>query len=316
MKRRSFLHLSGSVLAAHASGVLFADQTTAAIKADEDATKFFESDDPEMLRLAKRVYDACVLPKVLPASGLMKQTWLNCGGPTKKYWGQWVWDSTFVLDLLSILPGKESIIRDVFQNFWDFQVRWNEAKPAYAHDMVACMIWPAPPKAMSSFSKNWREFPAYSQIPILAWGVDRIYQRNGDRKLLEQCLEPLERFHEWYWRERDVTNIGLIAVGAYSGVIQHARYETFDYECNMDSLKLTKHPIRQGKSEGNWYGDICVTGNSAYLILAEKSLMRLAEVMGETAMAARRKARIDKGVAAMRKHMWDEEAGTFLSVRR
>ena len=44
--------------------------------------------------------------------------------------------------------------------------------------------------------------------------------------------------------------------------------------------------------------------------------MRLAEVMGDTAMAARRKVRIDKGIEAMRKYMWDEEVGTFLSVRR
>ena len=44
--------------------------------------------------------------------------------------------------------------------------------------------------------------------------------------------------------------------------------------------------------------------------------MRLAEIVGDKAMAARRKARIEKAVAAMRQHMWDEEAGTFLSVKR
>jgi glycogen debranching enzyme len=33
-------------------------------------------------------------------------------------------------------------------------------------------------------------------------------------------------------------------------------------------------------------------------------------------MVARRKARIDKAVAAMRQHMWEAEAGCFLSVRR
>ena len=43
---------------------------------------------------------------------------------------------------------------------------------------------------------------------------------------------------------------------------------------------------------------------------------KLAEIMGEKEMAARRKARIDKAVEAMREHMWDQEAGTFLSVER
>jgi hypothetical protein len=50
--------------------------------------------------------------------------------------------------------------------------------------------------------------------------------------------------------------------------------------------------------------------------MAENSLMRLAEIAGDKEMAARRKARIEKSVAAMRKHMWDEESGTFLSVKR
>jgi hypothetical protein len=126
----------------------------------------------------------------------------------------------------------------------------------------------------------------------------------------------MERFHDWFWRERDVTGLGLIAVGSYSGVVQHARWETFDYDGSMDALKLTPHPARPGGKEGAWYGDTCVVGNTAYLIMAERSLARLAEAAGDPAMAARRRPRIDKAVQAMRDHMWDEKAGTFLAVRR
>lgn len=82
----------------------------------------------------------------------------------------------------------------------------------------------------------------------------------------------------------------------------------------MDDLKLVKHPTRKGENEGAWYGNIWVTGNTAYLILAERCLVRLAEASDNTEMAARRKPFIDKAVQAMRDHMWDEKAGTFLSV--
>jgi glycogen debranching enzyme len=98
--------------------------------------------------------------------------------------------------------------------------------------------------------------------------------------------------------------------------VQHGRFETFDFECNLDDLKLTPHPTRKGEKEGAWYGDICAAGNTAYLIMGERSLVTLAEIMGDQAMADRRKARIEKAAAAMRTHMWDEAAGTFLSVRR
>jgi hypothetical protein len=97
---------------------------------------------------------------------------------------------------------------------------------------------------------------------------------------------------------------------------RRGRCGTFDFECNLDDLKLTPHPTRKGDGEGNWYGDTCLPGNTAYLIDSERSLVRLAKIMGDSAMAARRQSRIDKSVAAMRQHMWDEERGTFLAVNR
>ena len=211
----------------------------------------------------------------------------------------------FVVDLLSILPDKKKLIRDVFQNYWDFQDRWNRDAPEYARDMITVAIKTEP-----------QEVRQFSQIPILAWGVERVYRRNGDKELLGQCLGRLERFHDWYWRERDLHDNGLITLGAYTGNLQHAKWETFDYACNLDGMRMTVHPKRKGPHEGPWYGDICVPGNTAYLILAERSLARLAETAGEPEMAARRRRHVEKGVKGMREHMWDEAAGTFLSVRR
>jgi len=211
----------------------------------------------------------------------------------------------FVIDLLAILPDAQAVIRDIMQNYWDFQDRWNRDAPDYARDMITVAIKTAP-----------QEVRQFSQIPLLAWGVERVFRRNSDRALLAQCLGRLERFHDWFWRERDLHDNGLIVVGAYSGKLQHAKWETFDYECNMDDMRLTVHPKRKGSKEGPWYGDLCVPGNTAYLILAERSLARLADAAGDRAMAARRQRHIEKGVEGMRKHMWDEKAGTFLTVKR
>lgn len=299
MKRRDFIRTAGALTLAPwlCGGIQAATDDAAAIRS------LFESNRADALKLAEDVMQKCVLDKIREPTPPLKQRWIQPGGPY--YLGQWIWDTMFVVDLLSLLPGKQQLIRDIFQNYWDFQDRWSKAQPGYARDMITVAIKTDPQPV--------RQF---SQIPILAWGMERVYRRNGDKVLLSQGLKRLERFHEWFWRERDVTNIGLIAVGAYTGKIQHARWETFDYECNMDGLKLTPHPTRKGKDEGAWYGDICVTGNTSYLVLAERSLMRLAEIMGDRAMADRRKPRIEKAVQAMRTHMWDADAGTFLSVHR
>jgi glycogen debranching enzyme len=310
MKRREFLKIAGSGITMSPlleQWIIAADSGTHGGASDYSTNanirSLFESNSEEALALTEAVFHNCILEKIMQPTPPLRNTWIVPGGPYYK--GQWIWDTMFVVDLLSILPGKKRLIRDVFQNYWDFQDRWNRKMPDYAHDMITVAIKTVP-----------QEVRQFSQIPILAWGVERVYSRNGDRQLLKECLGRLERFHDWYWLERDLTNIGLITVGSYSGKLQHARWETFDYECNMDDLKLTKHPSRKGPTEGAWYGDICVTGNTSYLIMGERSLARLAKIVGDRQMAARRKRRIDKAVQAMRDHMWDEKAGTFLSVKR
>lgn len=273
----------------------------------------FKSSDPEVWRLLIDAYTDCVLGKIRRPDPPLAHSWIVPGGG---YYAQWLWDTMFVLDLLSILPGQKDTIRGAFQNYWDFQQRWNKVKPAFMHGMIANFIAPFDgPKIRSGL--EWETFPAYSQAPLLAWGMERVYLRNHDRQLLQAGLQHLEDFHEWYWRERDVTGCGLIGVGAYSGDAQHARYETYDREVDLDELRMTQHPGRAaGPQNGAWYGDILIPANTAYLLLSELSLHRMAKALGDLPMAKRRLVRYAKGASTMREHMWSPREGCFLSVRR
>lgn len=273
----------------------------------------FKCSDPAIWRLVTDAYTDCVLGKVRPPDPPLAHRWIVPGGG---YYAQWLWDTMFVLDLLSILPGQQETIRGVFQNYWDFQMRWNTVKPAVMHGMIANFIAPYDaPKIRSG--KEWETFPAYSQAPLLAWGMERVYIRNRDIELLRAGLQPLEDFHEWYWRERDVTGCGLVGVGSYSGDAQHARYETYDREVDLDDLKMTLHPGRAaGPQNGVWYGDLLIPANTAYLLLSELALVRMATILGNHPMAARRAARYALGANAMRTHMWSQQQGCFLAVHR
>ena len=266
---------------------------------------------PELHSFAIDVYATCVLGKIRKPDPPLKYAWIVPGGG---YDGQWLWDTMFVVDLLSLLPGQEEIIRGVFQNYWDFQQRWNAAKPECMHGMVVNFMKPydAPDRDRGTV---WKTFPAYSQAPLLAWGMERVYRRNGDKELLRAGLESLESFHEWYWRERDLKNLGLVGVGAYSGIAQHARFEAYDLEVDLDGLQMIPHPGRPtGPANGNWYGNIAIPANTEYLLLTELSLAHMAEILGDHDMATHRRSRYHRGAAAMRKHMWDERTGSFLAV--
>jgi hypothetical protein len=269
--------------------------------------------DPVLWRFAADVYEHCIFGRMQAAEPPLKNPWLVPGGI---YVGQWIWDTTFLTDLLAIVPDQRDFIRGIYQNYWNFQVRWNKEKPAYAHGMVANFI--APDSGPPGFTgKDWLMFPGYSQAPLLAWGVERVYKRNHDLELVRTALPNLEAFHDWYWRERDLDDVGLVTVGAYDGMLLHARYETYDNEVDLDTLHLTPHPRRKpGSDNGPWYGDIYIPANTGYLLLSEQSLIHMAEAAGDEALAARRRPILAKGIDAMRRHMWDEKQGCFLAVRR
>lgn len=273
----------------------------------------FITDDAALWQFAVSVYEHCIFRRMQPAEPPLKHPWLVPGGI---YVGQWIWDTTFLTDLVAILPGQRDFIRGIYANYWEFQERWNHVQPDYARGMIANFI--APDSGPPGFTgKEWLTFPAYSQAPLLAWGVDRVYRRNRDLELVRAALPRLEAFHDWYWRERDLDGVGLVTVGVYDGVVQHARYETYDNEVDLDTLKLTPHPGRpRGASNGPWYGDIYIPANTAYLLLSEQSLIRLAEEAGEKDIASRRRPILAKGIDAMRRCMWDERQGCFLAVRR
>jgi hypothetical protein len=110
----------------------------------------FDSANPKIERLAEEVFHQCVLDKIRPPEGLLKHHWLQAG-TGKDFYGQWIWDTMFVVDLLAILPGQQELIREIFQNYWGFQTRWNEKRPDYAHDMIACIIDPRSVVITSSF---------------------------------------------------------------------------------------------------------------------------------------------------------------------
>lgn len=313
--RRAMLSTLGASVAAWSLPLGMSAQTKSLHRSEiEQLLKpLFVVDQPDLWRFTVDVYEHCIFGRMQASEAPLKHPWLVPGGI---YVGQWIWDTTFLTDLLAIVPGQTEFIRGIYQNYWDYQQRWNANKPAYAHGMVANFIAPdSGPKGFTG--KDWLTFPTYSQAPLLAWGVQRVFKRSRDLELVRSALPHLEQFHDWYWRERDLDDVGMVTVGAYDGQLQHARYETYDNEVDLDTLHLISHPRRKaGADNGRWYGDIYIPANTAYLILSEQCLASLAEIAGDHSMANRRRQIAARGIAAMRTHMWDETQGCFLAVRR
>jgi len=64
-----------------------------------DIRSLLEANDPEVMRLVQDVFRECVLGK-LAAAGEARETQVDYGGRLDSN-GQWIWDTMFVVDLLS-----------------------------------------------------------------------------------------------------------------------------------------------------------------------------------------------------------------------
>ena len=273
----------------------------------------FEFGDEPTRQFFHQTYWRVVLPKIRPPQGQFTRRWMTPGHGTKyhgnyPYGCQYIWDTLFMLDPLCRLPGQTEVVREVLRNFWEFQDAWDAIVPEHARGMIQ--------HGFSAESFLPTKFQGNSCGPWLAWGVERIFNHTGDDVLAREALPHLERYHDWWWRERDPDGIGLIAPGAYGTTrVQAMRDDSgYDFAADMDELAYIQHPRfpERGSAYGNLYG---VT-NTAYLIHAERCLKRLAEKLGDAAMAARRELRIANGVAAARERMWNEETGMFHTLRR
>ena len=88
MKRRDFLKATAGTVAGGAAFVgLLPDWANAAEKKAVDIRDLFESDNPQVLALAQRVFDKCILENLRPPTEPLRHTWVQPGGPY--YLGQW-----------------------------------------------------------------------------------------------------------------------------------------------------------------------------------------------------------------------------------
>lgn len=278
--------------------------------AKENLPKQIYTGDAELTRQVHNLYIDCLFDKFWePALPGLPYKWFSISGADDKSYGkcQLQWDTMFILNAWAPLDDNE-LIHDVFRNYWNVIDNNPEApKGSYRYGMVPCVTNPDLPQE------------GFSQIPILAWGCLMIYNQTNDAELLELCLPYLDLFLEWYNRERDVDNDGLIEYGAYKRIsigdmVQTARFETFDFHATLDNLKLTKHPTRG--TGGEWYGNIEGVEQTSFLAISERAMVEMCKKTGRIEMMKKYQRRLDKRTKAIREKMWDPKTKFFYSIDR
>jgi hypothetical protein len=278
--------------------------------ARENLPECIDTEDKKLTDLAHSLYKKCLFDKLWePALPGLPYRWFSISGVNDSSYGkcQLQWDTMFILNAWAPLD-DDALMRDVFHNYWNVIDNNPEApKGSYRYGMVPCTTTPELPQG------------GFSQIPILAWGCQKVFQQTNDPELLELCLPYLDAFLHWYSTDRDKDNDGLIEYGAYkkcsiADIVQTARFETFDHHATLDNLKLTEHPRRD--SGGPWYGNIEGVDQTCFLLMSERAMVELAQKTGRLEMAEKYERNIAKRISAMQEKMWDQKTKFFYSLDR
>ena len=153
-----------------------------------------------------------------------------------------------------------------------------------------------------------------NQLPIGSFLTWLGFLRTGSRPMLETAYAPLLRNHQWWWRQRDPNQSGLVAfgnsavgTGLYRGTGIGARDES-----SMDNSPM-HDGARLDKAAGTL--DQWDVGLNSMLALDAEMLALIARELGHAAAASALDAEAAKLTARITTEFWDESRGLFANKR-
>ncbi len=124
--------------------------------------------------------------------------------------GVWAWDSW--KHAYAMAHFNADIAKENIRAMFAYQVDANDPIRAQDEGMVIDAIFYNKDKARGGDGGNWNE--RNTKPPLASWAVWEIYQATQDISFIEEMLPKLQRYHQWWYRNRDHNQNGLVEYGA------------------------------------------------------------------------------------------------------
>lgn len=124
--------------------------------------------------------------------------------------GFWAWDSwKHAYALASFHP---ELAKDNIRAMFDYQVMEDDPVRPQDHGMVIDAIFYNKDKVRGGDGGNWNE--RNTKPPLASWAVWQVYQQTQDLDFIEEMFPKLIAYHQWWYRNRDHNQNGLVEYGA------------------------------------------------------------------------------------------------------
>lgn len=153
--------------------------------------------------------------------------------------------------------------------------------------------------------------------PTAGLGFWWAYQRSGDRSFVDEYYEGVSRYHAWRRRNRDGNGDGLLEWGSNPAATPHPQWQAHTYWASRYETGMDNHPMWDDVAfdTETCTQDQSDVGLNALHAVEARCLAKMAEVLGRSDEAARHQARADESARLIEEHLWNDEAGFWLSRR-
>lgn len=167
-------------------------------------------------------------------SGAIKHSGVSPSTTARWFNGFWAWDSwKHAYALADIAP---ELAKDNIRAMFDYQISADDLVRPQDEGMVIDAIFVNKDHVRGGDGGNWNE--RNSKPPLATWAVWKIYQSTGDLAFIEEMFPRLIKYHQWWYRNRDHNQNGLIEYGAtlHSAHNNHAGELSFSVEYQTSVL--------------------------------------------------------------------------------
>jgi len=165
--------------------------------------------------------------------------------------GTWAWDSwKHAYAMASFEP---AVAKDNIRAMFDYQVKENDKLRPQDHGMVIDAIFYNKDVSRGGDGGNWNE--RNTKPPLASWAVWQVYLASKDVSFIEEMFPKLQHYHQWWYRNRDHNQNGLVEYGATKHRFHNDEQGNISFNVQyLTPPKLNLIDLQQCKAtKDHWY---------------------------------------------------------------
>ncbi|MGM0375296.1 MAG: MGH1-like glycoside hydrolase domain-containing protein [Bacteroidota bacterium] len=236
--------------------------------------------------------------------------------------GTWAWDSW--KESAGIAAYLPEVAKSNIRSMFDYQI---PSSKNHDKGMIPdCIFY----YNKDEGSGNWNE--RNSKPPLAAWSVWNVFKSSKDTSFVEEMLPQLEKYHSWWYRNRDHDNNGICEYGAtvhplnkeiineQGNIVDH-RIEAAAWESGADnSIRFDGNfgvKILENYDDGNLVGYSLNQESvdlNAYLVAEKRFLAKMNSLLGNTQTIEQYEKEINRIKDFINHHMFDENTNFYYDI--